>query len=120
MSVSDPFLKRPLLTLVVSVLIVLAGLVSLSGLEIENLPPIAPTRVSVSASYPGASAEVVEQGVTDLLERQLNRLERLDTLTSTSTANGASVSLRFRSGSGAQRQTKLTQSRPAAPLGAGG
>ena len=62
MSVSDPFLKRPLLTLVVSMLIVLAGLVSLSGLEIENLPPIAPTRVSVSATYPGASAEVVEQG----------------------------------------------------------
>ena len=107
MSVSDPFLKRPLLTLVVSMLIVLAGLVSLSGLEIENLPPIAPTRVSVSATYPGASAEVVEQGVTDLLERQLNSLERLDTLTSTSTANGARVNLRFRSGSGELNQINV-------------
>ena len=107
MSVSDPFLKRPLLTLVVSMLIVLAGLVSLSGLEIENLPPIAPTRVSVSATYPGASAEVVEQGVTDLLERQLNSLERLDTLSSTSTANGARVNLRFRSGSGELNQINV-------------
>ena len=60
MSVSDPFLKRPLLTLVVSVLILLAGLLSLANLDVENLPPIAPSRVSVSANYPGASAEVVE------------------------------------------------------------
>ena len=100
MSVSDPFLKRPLLTLVVSVLILLAGLLSLANLDVENLPPIAPSRVSVSANYPGASAEVVEQGVTNLMERQLNSLERLETITSSSSANGARVQLSFRGNQG--------------------
>ena len=100
MSVSDPFLKRPLLTLVVSVLILLAGLLSLANLDVENLPPIAPSRVSVSANYPGASAEVVEQGVTKLMERQLNSLERLETITSSSSANGARVQLSFRGNQG--------------------
>ena len=100
MSVSDPFLKRPLLTLVVSLLILLAGLLSLASLDVENLPPIAPSRVSVSANYPGASAEVVEQGVTNLMERQLNSLERLETITSSSSANGASVQLSFRGNQG--------------------
>ncbi|MBM5822652.1 MAG: efflux RND transporter permease subunit [Cyanobacteria bacterium K_Offshore_surface_m2_011] len=97
-SISDPFLRRPVLTLVLSLLVLLAGLISLPGLKVENLPPIAPGRVSVSASYPGASPEVVEQGVTTLLERQFNGLERLDSIRSTSSANGSSISLGFEGG----------------------
>jgi hydrophobe/amphiphile efflux-1 (HAE1) family protein len=97
-SISDPFLRRPVLTLVLTLLMVLAGLVSLPGLQIENLPPIAPGRVSVSASYPGAGPEVVEQGVTTLLERQFNGLERLDSIRSTSSANGSSITLSFEAG----------------------
>ena len=98
MSVSDPFLKRPVLTLVISLLTVMAGLISLPGLQIENLPPIAPIRVTVRASYPGAGAVAVEQGVTTPLERQLNGLERLDTIRSTSSANGSSITLTFEGG----------------------
>ena len=97
-SISDPFLRRPVLTLVLSLLVLLGGLISLPGLKVENLPPIAPGRVSVSASYPGASPEVVEQGVTTLLERQFNGLERLDLIRSTSSANGSSISLGFEGG----------------------
>lgn len=97
-SISDPFLRRPVLTLVLSLLVLLGGLISLPGLKVENLPPIAPGRVSVSASYPGASPEVVEQGVTTLLERQFNGLERLDSIRSTSSANGSSISLGFEGG----------------------
>jgi len=98
MSVSDPFLKRPVLTLVISLLIVMAGLVSLPGLQVENLPPIAPIRVNVRANYPGAGAVVVEQGVTTPLERQLNGLERLESIRSTSSANGSSITLTFEGG----------------------
>lgn len=97
-SISDPFLRRPVLTLVLSLLVLLGGLISLPGLKVENLPPIAPGRVSVSASYPGASPEVVEQGVTTLLEKQFNGLERLDSIRSTSSANGSSISLGFEGG----------------------
>ena len=97
-SISDPFLRRPVLTLVISLLILLGGLISLPALQVENLPPIAPGRVTVRASYPGAGPEVVEQGVTALLEKQLNGLERLDTIRSTSSANGSTITLGFSGG----------------------
>ena len=97
-SIADPFLRRPVLTLVVSLIVLLGGLVSLPLLQVENLPPIAPSRVTVRANYPGASPEVVEQGVTALLEKQLNGLERLDTIRSTSSANGSTITLGFEGG----------------------
>ena len=97
-SISDPFLRRPVLTLVVSLLVLLTGLVCLPLLQVENLPPIAPSRVTVRATYPGAGPEVVEQGVTALLEQQLNGLERLDSIRSTSSANSSSISLGFEGG----------------------
>jgi len=97
-SISDPFLRRPVLTVVVAVLVLLAGVVSLPGLQIENLPEIAPGRVSVSASYPGAGPEVVEQGVTSLLEKQLNGLEGLDQIRSTSSSSSSSITLSFEGG----------------------
>ena len=49
-SISDPFLRRPVLTLVISLLILIGGLISLPELQVENLPPIAPGRVTVRAS----------------------------------------------------------------------
>ncbi|MFM7549391.1 MAG: efflux RND transporter permease subunit, partial [Cyanobacteriota bacterium] len=97
-SFSDPFLRRPVLTLVVTVLMLLGGLVCLPQLEVENLPAIAPGRVSVRATYPGASPEVVEQGVTALLEKQLNGVERLDQIRSVSAAGSSAINLTFNGG----------------------
>jgi hydrophobe/amphiphile efflux-1 (HAE1) family protein len=98
-SLSDLFLRRPIFSLVLSLLILLMGALSLGGLQVENLPSIAPGRVSVRSSYPGGSPEAVEQGVTALLEKQLNGLERLDSISSSSSASGSSISLNFRGGS---------------------
>jgi hydrophobe/amphiphile efflux-1 (HAE1) family protein len=97
-TISDLFLRRPVLSLVLSVLLLLLGGLSLVQLQVENLPPIAPSRVSVRSTYPGGSPEVVEQGVTALLERQLNGLERLDTIRSTSSSNGSNLSISFSGG----------------------
>ena len=97
-SLSDPFLRRPVLTLVISLLVLLAGFTSLPGLQIENLPSIAPGRVSVRSNYPGASPEVVEQGLTTLLEKQLNGLERLDQIRATRSAGNSSITLSFEGG----------------------
>ena len=97
-TISDLFLRRPVFSLVLSALLLLLGGLSLAQLQVENLPPIAPGRVSVRSTYPGGSPEVVEQGVTALLERQLNGLERLDTIRSTSSANGSSITLSFQGG----------------------
>ena len=76
----------------------LAGVVSLVGLGLEDLPQLAPTRVGVSASFPAAGPEVVEQSVTAVLEKQLNGLDGLESMTSSSRQGGASLSLRFESG----------------------
>ena len=97
-SFSEPFLRRPVLTLVVTLLMLLAGLVALPRLEVENLPAIAPSRVTVRATYPGASPEVVEQGVTSLLENQLNGVDRLDQIRSTSSSGGSTINLTFTGG----------------------
>jgi hydrophobe/amphiphile efflux-1 (HAE1) family protein len=97
-SFSEPFLRRPVLTLVVTLLVLLVGLVCLPRLDVENLPSIAPARVSVRATYPGASPEVVEQGVTALLEKQLNGVERLDQIRSVSAAGSSVINLTFSGG----------------------
>ena len=97
-SISQPFLRRPVFTIVCSLLILLGGLVALTGLGLEDLPPLAPTRISVSARFPAASPEVVEQSVTAVLEQQLTGLEGLDSISSSSRQGGASLSLRFSSG----------------------
>jgi HAE1 family hydrophobic/amphiphilic exporter-1 len=121
-SIADPFLRRPVFTLVCSLLVLLAGLASLPLLQVENLPPIAPGRVTVRASYPGASPEVVEQGVTALLEKQLNGLERLDTIRSSSSAGGSSITLGFEGGNpeinqiNTQNETAVVQRQLPAPV----
>ena len=97
-SLSQPFLRRPVFTIVCSLLILLAGLVALTRLGLEDLPQLAPTRVSVSATFPAASPEVVEQSVTAVLEQQLNGLEGLESISSNSRQGGASISLRFSEG----------------------
>jgi hydrophobe/amphiphile efflux-1 (HAE1) family protein len=95
---ADPFLRRPVLSLVLSLLVLLLGALNLSSLQVETLPPIAPGRVTVRSSYPGGGAEVVEQGVTALLEQQLKGLERLESIRSSSGANGSTITLSFAAG----------------------
>ena len=97
-TISDLFLRRPVLSLVLSLLLLLLGALSLGGLQVENLPQIAPGRVTVRSTYPGGNPEVVEQGVTALLEKQLNGVERLQTIRSSSSANGSSITLSFEGG----------------------
>ena len=97
-SISQPFLRRPVFTIVCSLLVLLAGLLALVGLGLEDLPQLAPTRVSVSATFPAAGPEVVEQSVTAVLEKQFNGLEGLESMSSSSRQGGASISLRFEGG----------------------
>ena len=74
MSASNNFITRPVLSTVCSLLIVIVGLIAIPILPIENLPDIAPPTVKVQATYVGADALAVEQGVTSVLEQQINCL----------------------------------------------
>jgi HAE1 family hydrophobic/amphiphilic exporter-1 len=99
MSPSNNFITRPVLTTVCSLLIVLVGLISIPVLPVENLPDIAPPTVTVRATYPGADAISVEEGVTSVLEQQINGVQDMEFITSNSSADGvSSITVSFASG----------------------
>lgn len=89
--ISEVFIKRPVTAIVISVLILLAGLLILTGLPISQYPSIAPPTVTVTANYTGADAATVEQTVTTPIESQINGTPGMKYLTSTSTADGKST-----------------------------
>src|SRR5881394_3574738 len=82
------FIDRPIFAAVLSLFIVLAGLASMRVLPIAQYPEIAPPVVTVRAIYPGASAEVLEQTVAAPLENQINGVEHMIYMSSTSTSQG--------------------------------
>jgi HAE1 family hydrophobic/amphiphilic exporter-1 len=90
MSLSDTFIRRPVLSTVCSILILIAGLICLPLLPIENLPNIAPPTIQVTANLPGADATTVESAVTGPLEEQINGAPGMDYITSNSTSEGVS------------------------------
>ena len=99
MSASNNFITKPVLSTVCSLLIVIVGLIAIPILPIENLPDIAPPTVKVQATYVGADAVAVEQGVTSVLEQQINGVENMDFITSNSSSDGvSSISVSFDSG----------------------
>src|SRR2546423_14741436 len=82
------FIDRPIFAAVLSILIVLAGGLALGGLPIAQYPQISPPTVQVTATYPGANAEVVEQSVATPIEEQVNGAEGMLYMASTSANDG--------------------------------
>ena len=91
MAFSDNFIKRPVLTTVCSILIVLVGLISIPMLPIANLPNIANPEIQVIANYGGANAEVTEQAVTNPLEQQINGVPGVSYISSNTDMTGNST-----------------------------
>ena len=91
MSLSDNFIKRPVLTTVCSILIVLVGLISIPALSIENLPSISPPLIQVIANYGGANSLVTEQSVTNPIEQQISGVPGASYISSFSTMQGNST-----------------------------
>ncbi|MEH2201998.1 efflux RND transporter permease subunit [Nostoc sp.] len=87
----DFFIKRPIFASVCAIVILLIGLISIPTLPIARFPEISPTQITVTSNYNGASAEIVESGVTNILERQINGVEGLRYLTSSSSNDGTST-----------------------------
>jgi HAE1 family hydrophobic/amphiphilic exporter-1 len=90
-SIADNFIRRPVLTTVCTLLIMLAGAIAIPQLPIEQLPEIAPLQIQVAANYTGADAETVESNVTTVLEREINGVEGMQYITSSSTNTGQST-----------------------------
>ena len=95
----DFFIKRPIFATVCALLIILAGAVCIPGLPISLYPTLAPPQVTVSSNFVGANAQVVESAVTIPLEQQINGVEGMHYITSTSSNDGTSnINVTFRTG----------------------
>ncbi len=109
------FIDRPIFAWVIAIVIMLAGALSIHQLALEQYPDIAPTQISVSATYTGASAKTVEDSVTQIIEQRMKGLDRLQSMSSSSASNGsARVTLSFTAGTNSdvalmQVQNKVQQ-----------
>ena len=113
------FIERPVLASVISVLIVIAGLIGLATLPVEQYPDIAPPTVTVRASYPGASAETIQKSVVVPLEEAINGVEDMMYIQSDASNSGsASISVYFKQGTDPDMATVNVQNRVATATGA--
>ena len=99
MSDGNLFIKRPKLAIVISLAILLAGILMLKTLPLEEYPSITPPQVVVSATYAGASSDVIESTIAAPVEAQLNGVEDMIYMTSTSQNGTYKLTLYFEVGS---------------------
>lgn len=109
------FINRPVFAWVIAIIIMLSGGLALNKLPVEHYPDIALPQISVSAQYPGASASIIDQSVTQIIEQQIKGLDNLLYMNSTSSSSGESeILLTFNAGTDidiaqVQVQNKLQQ-----------
>ena len=82
------FIRRPIVAIVIAILMVIGGVVSLLSLPTAQFPNIVPPEILVQATYPGADAKTLEQAVATPLEQQMNGVDNMNYMTSTSASNG--------------------------------
>jgi multidrug efflux pump len=115
------FIDRPIFAWVVAIVIMLSGILAILGLPIAQYPSIAPPSISISGTYPGASAKTVENAVTQIIEQKMKGIDGLRYMSSSSdSAGGVSITLTFKSGTNpdiaqVQVQNKLQLATPLLP-----
>jgi multidrug efflux pump subunit AcrB len=112
MRLSHFFIDRPIFATVLAAFITIVGAVAYFILPIAQYPEIAPPTIQVTASYPGASAEVISQTVATPLEQQINGVENMQYFTSQATGDGKlTVTVTFKLGTDLDTAQVLTQNR---------
>ncbi len=115
------FINRPIFAWVIAILVMLAGLLAIKTLPVSQYPPIAPPQITINAVYPGASAQTVQDTVTQVIEQKLNGIDNLIYMSSTSDSAGAvAINLTFKAGTDpniaqVQVQNKLQLATPLLP-----
>ncbi|KYG85523.1 acriflavin resistance protein [Roseivirga seohaensis] len=94
-SLSTISIKRPVLAMVMNIIIVIFGVIGFSYLGVREFPSVDPPVISVSTSYAGANAQIIEAQITEPIEEALNSIAGIKTLTSTSRDGGSSISAEF-------------------------
>ena len=115
------FINRPIFAVVIAILTMLGGLLAIKTLPVSQYPPIAPPQITINAMYPGASAQTVQDTVTQVIEQKLNGIDNLIYMSSTSDSAGAvAINLTFKAGTDpniaqVQVQNKLQLATPLLP-----
>lgn len=115
------FIDRPIFAWVIAIIIMLAGALAIKVLPVSQYPAIAPPEISINASYPGASADTVENTVTQIIEQKMNGIDHLRYMSSTSDSSGyVTITLTFDAGTEpniaqVQVQNKLQLATPLLP-----
>ncbi|MBI5057782.1 MAG: efflux RND transporter permease subunit [Nitrospirae bacterium] len=115
------FINRPIFAIVIAIMIMLAGLLAIKTLPVSQYPPIAPPQITINAVYPGASAQTVQDTVTQIIEQKMNGIDNLIYMSSASDSAGAvSINLTFKAGTDpniaqVQVQNKLQLATPLLP-----
>ncbi|HWW74143.1 MAG TPA: efflux RND transporter permease subunit, partial [Pyrinomonadaceae bacterium] len=106
------FIRRPIVAIVISILTLLLGLVVIRGLSVEQYPFLAPPNIRVTGTYPGASAEAVEQSVATPVEQEVNGVDRMIYMKSSNTSDGRMLlDVNFEVGTDQDTANVLTQNR---------
>ncbi len=110
------FIKRPVFAWVIAIIVMLAGILSIKELSIEQYPNIAPPSVSINAVYPGASAKEIENSVTQIIEQTLTGIDNLRYFRSRSSDNSSVITLTFEPGTDPDIAQVQTQNKIQAAL----
>ncbi len=109
---ADFFIRRPIVAMVISILIVIVGITALLRLPIEQFPQLAPPNIQVTANYPGANAQVVEQAVATGIEQQVNGVDHMLYMKSLNSSDGRmQLNVTFDIGTDLDTASMLTQNR---------
>ncbi|MCC7225718.1 MAG: multidrug efflux RND transporter permease subunit [Burkholderiaceae bacterium] len=112
---ADFFIRRPIVAIVIAILTVLLGSITITGLSVEQYPFLAPPNIRVTANYPGASAEAVEQSVATPIEQEVNGVDRLIYMKSSNTSDGRmQLDINFEVGTDQDIANVLSQNRVSA------
>jgi HAE1 family hydrophobic/amphiphilic exporter-1 len=115
--ISDVFIKRPVTSIVVSVMIVLIGIIAMTTLPVSQYPDITPPTVAINGTYVGADAQTVEQTTTTAIEAQVNGTPGMSFMQSNSTSSGvSSVTVTFDIGTNIDIATQVSSSHSACIL----
>ena len=118
---SNFFIERPIFAWVIALVIMLAGVLSIRSLPVTQYPAIAPPTIAIAVNYPGASAQTVQDTVVQVIEQQLNGLDRLRYISSESNSDGSmTITATFEQGTNpdiaqVQVQNKLALAQPLLP-----
>ena len=111
------FINRPIFATVVSIIIVIAGMMAIKGLPIEEYPKLTPPQISVSAVYTGADAQTIADSVASAIEDQINGVENMLYIQSTSSSSGSlNINVYFKIGTSAKQATIDVNNRVQAAL----